>query len=145
VSAVPFDTLKLATRLESTGFTTEQARGAASALAESFEGAGLATKSDIREATAAARSDLKDVATAGKADLTKAVGELKAEIRDVANAGKADLAKAVGELRADLAKAVGELKEADLRLGSEITLMKWMLGLVIAGILALVLKAYFPQ
>jgi hypothetical protein len=44
MSAVPFDTLKLAERLEAGGFTPEQARTAASALAEAASGAELVTK-----------------------------------------------------------------------------------------------------
>ena len=47
MSVVPFDTLKLAGRLEGGGFTAEQARTAASALAEAMTGAELATKSDL--------------------------------------------------------------------------------------------------
>jgi hypothetical protein len=47
MSALPFDTLKLAERLESGGFTPEQARTAASALAEAASGAELVTKQDL--------------------------------------------------------------------------------------------------
>ncbi len=47
MTAVPFDTLKLAGRLESGGFTPEQARAAASALAEAMAGAELATRNDL--------------------------------------------------------------------------------------------------
>ncbi len=47
MSVVPFDSLKLAGRLEGGGFTAEQARTAASALAEAMTGAELATKSDL--------------------------------------------------------------------------------------------------
>jgi hypothetical protein len=47
MTAVPFDTLKLAGRLEDGGFTHEQAKTAASALAEAMAGAELATKNDI--------------------------------------------------------------------------------------------------
>ena len=58
MTAVPFDTLKLATKLEETGFTREQARGAASALAESLEGSNLATKPDLKEAIAELKVDI---------------------------------------------------------------------------------------
>ena len=37
MSAITFDTLKLSRKLESAGFTHEQATGAAAALADSFE------------------------------------------------------------------------------------------------------------
>ncbi|WP_029011001.1 hypothetical protein [Azospirillum halopraeferens] len=47
MTTIPFDTLKLAERLQAGGFTPEQARTAASALAEAMTGAELPTKSDL--------------------------------------------------------------------------------------------------
>lgn len=47
MTAVPFDTLKLSERLEAGGFTPEQARAAAFALADALAGADLATKQDL--------------------------------------------------------------------------------------------------
>ncbi len=47
MTAVPFDTLKLADRLQSGGFTAEQARAAASALAEVGTTADLVTKEHL--------------------------------------------------------------------------------------------------
>jgi hypothetical protein len=47
MSAVPFDTLKLADRLEAGGFTAEQARTFASALADAASSAELVTKRDL--------------------------------------------------------------------------------------------------
>jgi hypothetical protein len=50
MSAVPFDTLKLARKLrEQAGFTSEHAEAAAEALAEAVGGAELATKMDLRD------------------------------------------------------------------------------------------------
>ena len=49
MTAVPFDTLKLADRLQSGGFSAEQSRAAASALADAMAGAELATKADLRD------------------------------------------------------------------------------------------------
>jgi|AGTN01.2.fsa_nt_gi hypothetical protein len=67
MSAVPFDTLKLADRLQAGGFSAEQSRAAASALAEAMSGADLATKNDL--APLATKSDIADA----KADTLKAV------------------------------------------------------------------------
>lgn len=64
MTAVAFDTLKLARRLESAGFTHDQADGAAAALAETFS-AEIATKSDIAEL---------------KGDIAKLGGDLRGEI-----------------------------------------------------------------
>lgn len=36
-----------------------------------------------------------------------------------------------------------DLREVELRLDSELRLLKWMLGLLLAGVLSLVLKAFF--
>lgn len=49
MTAVPFDTLKLAERLEASGMPAEQARATSLALAEAMSGAELATKGDLRE------------------------------------------------------------------------------------------------
>lgn len=48
MSAVPFDTLKLARKLQESGFTREQAAGAAEAMAEAMAEQ-VATRSDLRE------------------------------------------------------------------------------------------------
>jgi hypothetical protein len=57
MNAMPFDTLKMAQRLEAAGFSGPQAAGASEALAEALIGADLATKTDI----AGIRSDLASV------------------------------------------------------------------------------------
>lgn len=50
MATLSFDTLKLARRLESAGFSSKQAGDTAEALAESFrETSGLATKQDLVE------------------------------------------------------------------------------------------------
>ncbi len=58
MTAVPFDTLKLADQLQAGGFSAEQARTAASAFAEATRGADLATKADI--ANLATKTDLAE-------------------------------------------------------------------------------------
>ena len=55
MGAVPFDTLKLARRLESAGFPPRQAGDTAEALAEALSGAELATTADL----AVLRAELK--------------------------------------------------------------------------------------
>ena len=48
MSAVTFDTLKLARKLQQSGFSQEQAAGAAEAMAEAMSEQ-VATRSDLRE------------------------------------------------------------------------------------------------
>ena len=47
MNAIPFDTLKMARKLEASGFPGPQAAGAAEAMAEAMSGAELATKTDL--------------------------------------------------------------------------------------------------
>lgn len=61
MTAVPSDTLKLADRLQAGGFTVEQARAAASALAEVASGFDLATKADVQALAVTTRRDLVDL------------------------------------------------------------------------------------
>ena len=74
--AVPFDTLKLARRLESAGFPPKQAGDTAEALAEAMSGAELATKADI----AVLKADIAALRTEFKADIAALRTELKADI-----------------------------------------------------------------
>ena len=64
---MPFDTLKLARRLEATGFAAQQAGDMAEAIAEALSA--LATKADL----AALRAELK-------ADIAALRAELKADV-----------------------------------------------------------------
>jgi hypothetical protein len=61
VTAVPFDTLKLADRLQAGGFTADQARATASALADVASGFDLATKSDVQTLAVTTKRDLVDL------------------------------------------------------------------------------------
>jgi hypothetical protein len=100
MGAVPFDTLKLARRLQSAGFPPQQAGDTAEALAEAMSGAELATTADIQ----ALRTELKaDIATVGT-EMAAPRNELKAEIellrRDVTIRPGSMLVVAVGILLA---------------------------------------------
>jgi multidrug resistance efflux pump len=83
VGAIPFDTLKLARRLESAGFPPKQAGDTAEALAEAMSGAVLATTADISSVQteiAAVRAELKAEIAALRAELKADTAALRAEI-----------------------------------------------------------------
>ena len=60
MTAVPFDTLKFASKLQSGGFSPEQAKAAAEAFADAT-GEELATKADLKMETANLRSDIREL------------------------------------------------------------------------------------
>ena len=57
MTALPFDTLKLADRLQAGGFTAEQARTAASAFAEASSGADPVTREYLDMKLAETKAD----------------------------------------------------------------------------------------
>lgn len=107
MAAVPFDTLKLARRLETAGFPPKQAGDTAEALAEAMSGAALATSADIGDV----RSELKAEIGAVRAD----IGSLRTEL-------KAEIAAARAELKAEIAAVRAEIellrRDLTIRLGS---------------------------
>ena len=83
MAAVPFDTLKLARRLESAGFSPKQAGDTDEALAEAMSGAELATKADVaavgsslKAEIAAVRAELKSEIELLRRDLTIRLGSM---------------------------------------------------------------------
>ncbi len=74
------------------------------------------------------------------------------EVMDQQLATKADIARLEWELKADIARLERELKADIARLEREqivpmqrdLFVLKWMMGLMIGGITALVLKTFFP-
>ena len=89
MATITFDTLKFVRKLESAGFSMDQAEAVADAFRDASGEAELASKRDIREL------------------------ELKIE----------------------------SLFE---QVKGELTLIKWMLGIMLGGVMALVLKVFFP-
>ena len=99
MNAVPFDTLKMARRLEASGFPRAQAAGAAEAMAEAMAGAELATKAGV---------------LAVKDDVLVLKAELKADLYGV----KAELERGLEQLRVDVDHKLERLEHKLERQGS---------------------------
>jgi hypothetical protein len=83
MNAIPFDTLKMARKLEAAGFPGPQAAGAAEAMAEAMSGAELATKADLLAVKAELQADLHGVkadALATKVELTREITATEARL-----------------------------------------------------------------
>jgi len=121
--AVSFDTLKFTHRLEKAGLPREQAEAQAEALAEAFEVnlGDLVTKADLKGYESTIRADLEKIET-------KLIGE------------SIDLRKDM-ELR--FAQADAKTETRFIKIEGDLVLVKWMLGVVIGGVVALVGKAFF--
>ena len=102
MNAVPFDTLKLAQRLEAAGLAAPVAAGASEALAEAMSGADLATKADVDASASLVRGELAEL----RSHLTSEASSLRAEIA----ATHAEIAATRTELKHDISSLRTELK-----------------------------------
>jgi len=76
MNAVPFDTLKLARKLEASGMAGPMAAGTAEALAEAMSGAELATKADITSL----RTELKANSVSLRSEFTSDIEILRRDL-----------------------------------------------------------------
>jgi hypothetical protein len=144
MSVASFDTLKFANRLKQAGVPERQAEAEAEALAEVLEVnlKDLATRDDLLavEIRLQARMDKFEAKIAG--DFARLEGEVTRLAGDSTRLS-GDFTRLSGDF-AGLSGDFARLSSDFLRLSGEMTLLKWMLGLVLGGILALILKAFFP-
>lgn len=76
MNAIPFDTLKMARKLEAAGFSSAQAAGAAEAMADAMAGAELATKADLL----AMQADLEHQTGLVRTGLEREIGLVRVEM-----------------------------------------------------------------
>jgi len=124
MNAVPFDTLKMAQRLEAAGFAAPQAAGAAEALAEALTSVDLVTKGDMN----ALRTELK-------ADIGSLRSELKADIGSLRSELKADIGSLRSELKGDIASLRSDIellrRDMTIRLGGMLVVGFGVLAVII--------------
>jgi hypothetical protein len=137
MAVATFDTLKFANTLKAAGVPERQAEAQASAFAEVIQ------------------LNLKDLVT--KADLEHAVAEVSREIGEV----KAELSREIGTLGTDLTREITnlgielnrEIKDSQQQMTSkmdtwmaraqgEITLMRWIMGVVVLGVIGLIARLF---
>ncbi len=116
------DTLGYAEALEQSGFTSEQAKGAAKALNNTV-GEELATKADLFQLGSELRTEITEVRTELRAEMAQLRTELQAEIAEV----RAEITETRTELRSEMAELRAEMK-------GELKLIHWMLGIVMIAV-----------
>jgi hypothetical protein len=103
MNAIPFDTLKMARKLEAAGFPGPQAAGAAEAMAEAMSGAELATKADLQ----AVKADLEREIGLVRTDLTREIGLVRTDLTREITAMDTRLSAAIEILRRDMTIRLG--------------------------------------
>ncbi len=149
MATVTFDTLKFANKLKSAGVPDKQAEAEAEAIAEVIQVnfKDLVTKEDLRH-------ELKELEMRFDAKLDRLEAKLMGEIARLENTLAGELiqleGKLMGEitqsdakLMAEITQVRGEITYGLAQVRGEISLLKWTLGALLAGVVSLVLKAFF--
>jgi len=113
-------------KLEDSGFSREQV----DALSEFMDGS-VATKADIAELSGEI-----------KAQGERLDGEIKAIRTELSGEIKAQGERLDGEIKAIRTELSGEIKSVRTELIGKINLLYWMLGVTVAGVVSLVIKAF---
>ena len=145
------DTLGYAEALEQSGFTSEQAKGAAKALNNTV-GEELATKADLaqlgselRTEIAESRAELHTEINKVRSEIAEARTELSAELHAEINKVRTEIAETRAELRAELNTQINKVQTeiaetraeiAGLRAEAkgDIKLVHWTLGIVVVAV-----------
>src|SRR6218665_2849176 len=125
MGAVAFDTLKFVKTLEAAGVSVPQAEAISFAVREAHESVDVATKRDLKEMGVGLRHDTKEM----EANLRDEMKEMEVKLGH-------DMKVMEANLRHDMQKELAPIK-------ADALLTKWMLGVLLAGVTSLILKAFF--
>ena len=120
-------------KLEDSGFSREQV----DALSEFMDGS-VATKADIAELS----GEIKEVRSELSGIIAAEIAELSGEIKAQGERLDGEIKAIRTELSGEIKEVRGELKADIAGLNGRINLIYWMLGVSVAGIVSLVLKAF---
>ena len=104
MNAVPFDTLKMAKRLEAAGFAVPQAAGAAEALAEALIGADLATKGDVDRLESSIRGDMDRLESSIRGDMDRLETGIRGDAGRLESGIRGDMGHLETGMRGDMTR-----------------------------------------
>ncbi|MBF0156768.1 MAG: DUF1640 domain-containing protein [Magnetococcales bacterium] len=162
-TAVAFDTHKFVRRLRDAGVEERQAEAFSDAFREVQESQleELATKSDITRLESGLKGEIAEL-RGEIGDLRDDVEGLQGELQEIRGEIK-EIRGEFGELRGEFGELRGEfkdvkveikrleestkrdIKEFRLEIEARLTLIKWMFGFLLAGVLSIVLKLFLPS
>ena len=129
--SIPLDTLDYAKKLETTGMPVAQAEQQSKLLADVL-GKAVTFPRDLLSS----ERNLLVKIDAAKADIEAKLGIVKMDLEGKLNVVKADIEDRLGTVKMDLESKIDGVK-------SDITLIKWMMGTLIALNSAMIIKLLF--
>jgi hypothetical protein len=140
--SVAFDTLKFARALrEKANMSAEQAEG----VAEAFSGATseqLSTKADLDKLGGDLRREIDKLGSDLRREMNKLGGDLRLETEKQGADLRLEIEKQGADLRLEIEKQGGDLRSEIAAVRSEVVLLKWMTGFVLALLVAVFGKLF---
>ncbi len=133
------DTLQIFEDLEKAGFEESQAKAISAAVRKAHETSDLATKQDIADLRKDTKQDIDDL----RKDMEQGINDLRKDTKqDIADLRK-DTKQGIGDLRKDMDAKFGHIEAKFDVLRAEVAALKWGLGIIGAGIVAILVKTFF--
>lgn len=139
MSTITFDTHKFVKTLAAAGLPEMQAEAISSAVRDAHDGAETASKNDLKQMGLLFTSDLKEMEFRFGTDLKEMEFRFGTDLRQV----RVELKEVQTGLRADMKEMKLGFEAKCEKIYGEMTLLKWMVGLLVAGTTTLILKSFF--
>jgi gas vesicle protein len=138
-AAVIFDTLKFADRLKEAGVAPPLAEAQARAFSEALGETDVVTKADLQVAKAELQADIwatKSEVRATRSDLQAEIQTTKSDLQAEIQTTRSDLQAEIQTTRSDLQAEIQDLRSDFRDQKTELRIVKWMVGVVIAWLMA---------
>ena len=147
MSVATFDTLKFANTLKAAGVPEKQAEAQAVAFAEVIQinFKDQATKGDLAATAKDVRQELKDVEQRLTARIDVVEQSLTTKIKDVEQSLTAKIKDGEQGLTAKIDGSIAEVKVQIAQVKGELVLVRWMLGVLVGGVVAVLIRLFLFQ
>jgi len=143
MASLTFDRHEFIKDLVASGFEEGQAEVISAGILRAHEMANLATKSDVQMAQAQTDAKIDRVASGLDAKIDRVAAELDAKINKVASELDAKINKVAAELDAKIDKLDAKIDKEIIEVKSDLKLLKWMMGVTVAGTMAIFIQNFF--
>jgi hypothetical protein len=142
--AAVFDPLKFVDGLKLAGTPAAQAEAIAHQLGEvcAEQFAALAPRAELQASESALRKDLQATEFALRKDMQALEASLRKDMQSLEVSLRKDMQTLEASLRKDMQALATELRHEMKSLANDVQWIKWMLGLQLASVLSLLVKAF---
>ena len=140
--ATLFDTLAFTRRLTDSGIDRQQSEAIAGAVHDAVRGS-VATQHDLDLARTQIGSHIEGTKQGLQLEIQQTRQELQLEIQQTKQELQLEIQQTRQELQLEIQRTKQELRLEIHSVRADVLVLRWMTGAIVAGVLALVVKAFF--